>query len=88
EAARGGSSWLALVFGGLVAGALGFFGANLTPDPPPPEFDTTALSSGISANAEVISELSGAVERLQDGADIPDFGSQITALSENLAALT
>lgn len=79
---KSGASVLALVIGGIVAGAIGFFGASFAPSPTP-EFDTTALDAGISANADAISALGDEIAALQNAP-----GSDPSALEDQLASIT
>ena len=71
-----------------MAGALGFFGASLAPEPPAPEFDTTSLTSAIEANAETLASLAKDVEAWNESPVGADIEAKITALTGSLDSLT
>ncbi|MEM7717622.1 MAG: mitofilin family membrane protein [Pseudomonadota bacterium] len=65
EQSASGPPILALVLGGLIAGALGYFGASLAPSPELPEFDTTELTASISSNADTLSAVVADIDALK-----------------------
>lgn len=83
---------LALVFGGIVAGAIGYFGAALAPKPQAPEFDSTELSASIAANETALSELETSIAALQaqeaPAVDLSGIEGGIATLSQSVEGLT
>lgn len=88
--ASGGTPVAALVFGGIVAGVIGFFGASLAPAPPPPEFDTSALDAGILANADAVAALSEEVAAFEPTpvADMSAVEDQLASITQSLETIT
>ncbi|MEO1537471.1 MAG: hypothetical protein AAFR73_07040 [Pseudomonadota bacterium] len=87
-ASNTGTPVLALIFGGIVAGAIGYFGASLAPVPES-QIDTTELSSDISANADAVTALVGEVETLKamPAAEQVDYSVDLSALTTANEAL-
>lgn len=83
----GGASVLALIFGGIVAGAIGYFGANLVPKE---TFDATELSESISQNASALANITADVEALKSAPapELPDVEGQLTTLAQSIDALS
>ena len=81
-----GASVFALVFGGLIAGAIGFFGASFAPQP---EFDSSALSESIAANSTALEGISEDLSALMDAPapELPDFASQFSEINDSIQSL-
>lgn len=77
----GGASIFALVFGGIVAGGIGFFASSLAPEPPRPEFDTTALDQGLAENAASVAALEAEIATLRESADVTNLESGLSELT-------
>lgn len=82
-----GTPVIALVFGGLIAGAIGYFGSSLAPAP---KFDTSALSEGIAANSasleSVREDLAGLVDA--PAPELPDLEGLLSEVTGSIQALT
>ncbi len=87
----GGASVLALVFGGIIAGAIGYFASSLAPRPEAPAFDDTELSAGIAANTAALSELESGISALQNtpaqDVDFSPLETEIGSIAETLNQL-
>lgn len=86
-----GTSILALIFGGVVAGAVGYFGAAISPEPDIPAFDDSQLTEGISANTAALANLENTVSELSaapvTGPDLSEIERELTKLSQSIDAL-
>ena len=98
EPVRTGPSIMALLMGGVVAGAIGYFGAALAPKPQPEvvEFDATPLNDGIQANTDALAALSAEVEGLGEAPEVDlsgieervaGFSASVDTLSADIAGL-
>lgn len=87
---KSGASIAALVVGGIVAGAVGFFGASLAPAPPMPEFDTSALDAGITANADAVAALVEEVAAFEATpvTDLSVVEDQLASITQSLDTIT
>ncbi len=92
QSAGSGVPVLAMIFGGIVAGAIGYFGAALAPKPEPAPFDDTELTAGIAANTAALGDLEGSLAALQEVSapevDLSGLEAQIGTITQSLDMLT
>ncbi|MDJ0640573.1 MAG: mitofilin family membrane protein [Paracoccaceae bacterium] len=92
QSAGSGVPVLAMVFGGIVAGAIGYFGSALAPKPEPAPFDESELTAGIAANTAALGDLEGSLAALQEVSapevDLSGLESQIGTIMQSLDTLT
>lgn len=91
QPAGGGASVLALVFGGIIAGGLGYFASTLAPKPEAPVFDDTALSAGIAANTAALEDLESGIGALKNAqapeVDLSSIETELGAITQTLGQL-
>ncbi len=84
----GGASALTLVFGGIVAGAIGFFAASLATEPQVPEFDATELNEGLAANVASVAAIEAEIAELRGAADVEGLEGELSAVSQSVEGLS
>ncbi len=87
-ASGGGASALSLVFGGIVAGAIGFFAASLAPEPPVPEFDATELNEGLATNAASVAAIEAEIAELRGATDVGGLEGELSAVTQSVDGLS
>ena len=92
QSAGSGVPVLAMVFGGIVAGAIGYFGSALAPKPEPAPFDDSELTSGIAANTAALGDLEGSLAALREVSapevDLSGLEAQIGTITQSLDTLS
>lgn len=86
-----GANPIALVFGGVVAGAIGFFaayvGGGLNQGPPPEAVDLSGIEQSIEAQGGRLEELAASIPEASAAPDLSPITDQLDALSETLTGL-
>lgn len=91
EKSQSGGGAIALIFGGVVAGAIGFFaavagfGTNEAPAPDP--VDLSGIEQSIADQSGRLDELAGLIAEPSQPADLSGVEAEIAALSASIAAL-
>ncbi|MEM6587447.1 MAG: mitofilin family membrane protein [Pseudomonadota bacterium] len=91
EESKSGGGAIALIFGGVVAGAIGFFAAVVgigVDEPPLPEpVDLSGIEQSIVDQGGRLDELAGLIKEPSAPADLSGVAAEIAALTASIAAL-
>ncbi|MEL7278939.1 MAG: hypothetical protein AAFY35_17285 [Pseudomonadota bacterium] len=88
---RQSSNPIALVFGGVIAGAIGFFAAyvgfGLNQTPPPEPVDLSGIEQSIEVQSGRLDELAASIPEASEPPDLSGLTSQLDTVSDTLSAL-